>query len=78
MDKISRASIIGAMAVIMLALFMTTGFFSIPIGVSICSVIGIIYGYKCKDKSFFRWSMLALVIGVAFIIYVVILIKSMQ
>lgn len=77
MDKISRTKIIGVMAAVMLILFMATGFFSIPIGISLCSVIGIIYGYKCNDKSFLRWSMLALVIGVASIIYTVILIKSM-
>lgn len=73
----SRVKIIGFMAVVMLILLMTTGFFSIPIGVSACSAIGIMYGYKYKDKIFARWSMATLVIGISSIIYTLMLIKSM-
>lgn len=69
--------IIGFMAVVMLILLMTTGFFSIPIGVSACSAIGIMYGYKYKDRIFVRWSTVTLVIGISLIIYTLILIKSM-
>lgn len=65
------------MAVVMLILLMTTGFFSIPIGVSACSAIGIMYGYKYKDRIFVRWSTVTLVIGISLIIYTLILIKSM-
>lgn len=65
------------MAVVMLILLMTTGFFSIPIGVSACSAIGIMYGYKYKDRIFVRWSTVTLVIGISSIIYTLILIKSM-
>lgn len=57
----SRIKIIGFMAVVMLILLMTTGFFSIPIGVSACSAIGIMYGYKYKDRIFVRWSTVTLV-----------------
>ena len=73
----SRIKIIGFMAVVMLILLMTTGFFSIPIGVSACSAIGIMYGYKYKDRIFVRWSTVTLVIGISLIIYTLILIKSM-
>ncbi len=73
----SRIKIIGFMAVVMLILLMTTGFFSIPIGVSACSAIGIMYGYKYKDRIFVRWSTVTLVIGISSIIYTLILIKSM-
>ena len=73
----SRIKIIGFMAVVMLVLLMTTGFFSIPIGVSACSAIGIMYGYKYKDRIFVRWSTVTLVIGISSIIYTLILIKSM-
>ena len=73
----SRVKIIGFMAVVMLILLMTTGFFSIPIGVSACSAIGIMYGYKYKDRIFVRWSTVTLVIGISSIIYTLILIKSM-
>lgn len=73
----SRVMIIGFMAVVMLILLMTTGFFSIPIGVSACSAIGIMYGYKYKDRIFVRWSTVTLVIGISLIIYTLILIKSM-
>ena len=73
----SRIKIIGFMAVVMLILLMTTGLFSIPIGVSSCSAIGIMYGYKYKDRIFVRWSTVTLVIGISLIIYTLILIKSM-
>ncbi len=73
----SRIKIIGFMAVVMLILLMTTGLFSIPIGVSACSAIGIMYGYKYKDRIFVRWSTVTLVIGISLIIYTLILIKSM-
>lgn len=39
--------------------------------------LGTIYGYKYKDKSFLKWSLVALSIGIASIIYTLILIKSM-
>lgn len=65
------------MAVIMLILIIITGLFSIPIGVSVCSILGTIYGYKYKDKSFLKWSLVALSIGIVSIIYALILIKSM-
>lgn len=46
MSYISRTKIISCMAVIMLILIIITGLFSIPIGVSVCSILGTIYGYK--------------------------------
>ena len=73
----SRIKIIGFMAVVMLILLMTTGFCSIAIDVSACSAIGIMYGYKYKDRIFVRWSTVTLVIGISSIIYTLILIKSM-
>ena len=77
MSNISRTKIIGCMAVIMLILIITTGFSSIPIGVSVCSILGTVYGYKYKDKSFLKWSLVALSIGIPSIIYTLMLIKSM-
>ena len=77
MNNISRTKIISRMAVVMLILIIIIGSFSIPIGISACSVIGIIYGYKNKDKNFFKWSLIALSIGIVSIIYTFILIKSM-
>lgn len=77
MNKTSRAKIVGLMTVIMLILIITTGFFSIPIGISTCSIIGIIYGYNRKDKNFFKLSVFAFAIGVLSIIYTLFLIQSM-
>lgn len=77
MNIISRTKIISCMAVVMLILIITIGFFSIPIGISVCSILGTIYGYKYKDKSFLKWSLVALSIGIASISYTLILIKSM-
>lgn len=54
MNNISRTKIISGMAAVMLILIITIGCFSIPIGISVCSIIGTIYGYKCKDKYFWN------------------------
>lgn len=77
MNNISRTKIISCMAVIILILIIIIGSFSIPIGISACSILGTIYGYKYKDKSFLKWSLIALSIGIVSIIYTFILIKSM-
>ena len=77
MNNISRTKIISGMAAVMLILIITIGCFSIPIGISVCSIIGTIYGCKCKDKYFLKWSLIALAIGMASIFYTLILIKSM-
>lgn len=65
------------MGAIMLIGFITLGFFIIPIGISICAIIGLIYGIKTKDKSFTKWSIVALVLGIACISYALLTIKSM-
>lgn len=75
--KISKTNIFYLMAIIMLILIITTGFFSIPIGITICSIIGTIYGYNYKDKSILRWSIAALFFGIVSVIYTLILIWSM-
>lgn len=77
MNNISRIKIISCMAVVILIFIIAIGFFSIPIGISVCSIIGTIYGYKYKDKNFLKWSLVALSIGIASIIYTLTLIKSM-
>jgi len=40
MNIISRTKIITCMAVVMLILIITIGFFSIPISISVCSILG--------------------------------------
>lgn len=66
-----------AIGIIMLVSFMTLGLFAFPIGIPVCSVIGLIYGIKKKDKLFTRWSIVALGIGIACMIYTLAVIKSM-
>lgn len=77
MNNISRTKIISCMVFVTLILIIATGLFSIPIGISVCSILGTIYGYKYKDKGFLKWSLVTLSIGMASIIYTLILIKSM-
>lgn len=66
-----------AIGIIMLVSFMTLGLFAFPIGIPVCSIIGLIYGIKKKDKLFTKWSIVALGIGIACMIYTLAVIKSM-
>ena len=77
MHKISKTNIFCLMAIIMFILILTTGFFSVPIGINICSILCIIYGYIYKEKSFIKRGTAALVIGIISAVYTIMLIKSM-
>lgn len=44
------------MGIIMLAGYVTIGFFIVPIGITLCAIIGLFYGFKKKDKLFGRCS----------------------
>ena len=63
--------------VIMLVTFLLFGFFAFSIGIPISSIIGLIYGIKNNDTLFTKWSVVALVIGIACIVYTLLVIKSM-
>lgn len=72
-----RIKILVGLGVIMLISFLAFGFFAFPIAIPICSVIGLIYGIENKDQTFIRWSSATLLIGIAFIIYTLLLINNM-
>lgn len=63
--------------IIMLICIIFLGTFSLPIGITLCSVIGVIYGIKHKDKSFLKCSSVLLVFGTLLIIYTLLNINSM-
>lgn len=62
---------------IMLTSFALLGFFAFPTGIPLCAAIGLAYGLKHKNKSFIRYSSIALGIGGMFVIYTLYLIYSM-
>lgn len=72
-----RNKLLIIMGFIMLVGFMTIGFFIFPMGITLCGIIGTYYGYRKSDQLFLRWSALALVVGIALIIYTLCLIGSM-
>lgn len=72
-----KNKILIVLGIILLGCFITLGFFAFPIGIPLCGAIGLFYGIKSKDKNFIRWSLIALLIGIALIIYTLLLIKSM-
>lgn len=61
----------------MLVSFLLLGFFAFPIGISVASVVGLMYGIRNKDGLFTKCSIVALLVGIACIIYTLIVIKSM-
>lgn len=75
--KCVKNRILIVMGIILLGCFITLGFFAFPVGIPLCGAIGLFYGIKSKDKKFIRWSLIALLIGIALAIYTLLLIKSM-
>lgn len=76
-EKCMKREIVSLIIILMLACVVLFGFFAIPVGVPLCSIIGIFYGIKYKDKIFLRWSCVFLGIGVLAIAYVLMNISSM-
>lgn len=72
-----RNKILLAISIIMLICLVTLGFFAIPVGLSLCSLIGIVYGYKYKDKKFLRYSKIGFIFGLICLVYALIVISSM-
>lgn len=65
------------MGIIMLIGFITIGFFIFPIGITLCSIIGLCYGITGKDKLSTRWSFIGLSVGIIFFIYTYYVIQGM-
>lgn len=72
-----KSKIVIAMGISLLVGFLTLGFFAFPIGIPVCGAIGLIYGCKNKDRSFTMGSLIALLIGIACIIYSFLVIHNM-
>lgn len=75
--KCIKNRILIVMGIILLGCFITLDFFAFPVGIPLCGAIGLFYGIKSKDKNFIRWSLIALFIGIALVIYTLLLIKNM-
>jgi len=48
----------------------------IPVGIPLCAIIGLMYGIKNKDTIFTKCSAVALFVGIACIVYTLLVIKS--
>lgn len=72
-----KSRVLIAIGVIMLVCITTVGFLAFPIGIPLCGAVGLLYGIKSKDKSFIKWSLITLFIGIALAVYTLFLIKSM-
>lgn len=72
-----KIKVLTAMGIIMLVCFLTIGIFAFPIGIPLCSIIGLVFGLKYKEKRFTLFSTVGLVIGIGWAIYTLLLIRSM-
>lgn len=75
--NITRSFILTVIGITLLVCILLTGVFAFPIGLPLCALIGLVYGLKCKDKLFIRFSSATLLIGVICIIYTYLTIQSM-
>lgn len=78
MDKKDlRQRILGIIGIVMLVLFLVVKFFAIPIGITISSIIGLVYSIKYNDKTFLKWFVVAFIVGILSVIYTLLTIASM-
>lgn len=72
-----RKKVFTLMGIIMLVSLVALGFFAFPVGISLCGIVGLIYGIKRKDKTFLAGSSLALLLGTVLAAYTLLLIHAM-
>lgn len=65
------------MGIVMLICLITLGMFSLPVGIPLCSIMGLIYGVKHHDKRFIGWSVTGLLVGGMAALYTWLLVLSM-
>ena len=61
----------------MLICILALGFFAIPIGLTLCSLTGLVYSIKCKDRAVRIYSAIFLIIGLSGTVYTLLNISSM-
>lgn len=72
-----RKAILITIGIVMIISIILLGFFAIPVGINLCALIGIVFGIKYKDKTFLKWSIAGLLIGILSLIYTLFTIHSM-
>ncbi len=72
-----RKKVTYTIVVFMLICIITLGFFAVPVGFTLCSLIGLAYGWRFQDKTYLKYSTLGLLIGLASDVYTILLIYSM-
>ena len=72
-----RRKLLVAMCIFMLICLLSIGFFAFPVGLTVCGIAGTAYGLRCNDKRFAFFAFGALLVGLAWAVYTLFLIKSM-
>lgn len=72
-----RTRILSLIGTIMLVSIIFLGFFAVPVGITLSSLVGIIYSIRTKDQKFRKWSTIFLVIGLLCCIYFFMNLQSM-
>ncbi|GCB33900.1 hypothetical protein [Bacteroides faecalis] len=73
----NRSKILTIIGIIMLTGIILLGFFGFPVGILFGSIVGLCFGIYKKDQLFIKWSSIALILDVVFIIYFCIQIQHM-
>lgn len=72
-----RTKVLYAMGSIMLVCLITLGTFALPIGMPLCSSIGLVYGIRYRDRRFVGWCLAGLLVGGGAMLYTWLLIGNM-
>ena len=72
-----RKKITSTIVILMLICMATLGCFSVPIGFTLCSLIGLIYGMKYRDRAYIKYAIAGLILGLLSWLYTLTIIFSM-
>ena len=72
-----RKKVTSVIVILMLICMVMLGCFAVPIGFTACSLIGLFYGKRYEDKTYQKYSIFGLILGIASAIYTAALIFSM-
>ena len=72
-----RKKVTSTIVVLMLVCMVTLGCFALPVGFTLCSLIGLAYGKKYQDKTYLKYSTIGMLLGLASILYTILVIYSM-
>ena len=72
-----RKKVTSVIVILMLICMAVLGVFAVPVGFTLCSLVGIVYGLRYHDRAYLKYAVAGLILGLIALLYTVTLIYSM-